>query len=224
MDYHSVPTMSMSEGTQLGFKLQGNAGSLVMNDNHYTAKAVTFHTPSEHTIGGMPAEMEMQIRHIEKKTNRTAIVSIMFQKGRNNTVMGPVFEAMKKMGAPTLYKGKRKGKREGKARGMPKGSMPLGPLDLLDVIPFDPGFVIYPGSLTTPPCTENVLWIIVDKKIEVSLEQINVIRNIVGDNARPVQERNGRVVKRIAISATGTMASMSSRFLERIEQMAKEAL
>ena len=186
----------------LGFSLQGNAGRLILNDNHYTAKAVTFHTPSEHTIGGLPAEMEMQIRHVEKTTNRTAVVSIMFQKGRNNTVLGPVFDQMKKAGT--------------------KPNEGLGPLDLLDVIPFDPGFVIYPGSLTTPPCTENVLWVIVDKPIEVSLEQINVIRNVVGDNARPIQPRNGRVVKRIAIDAKGTMASMSSRFLARIEQMARE--
>merc|ERR1711988_679785 len=196
MAYRSVEVVSFYEGAQLGFSLLGDPGELVLNDEHFVAKQALFHTPSVHTIGGLPVEMEMQIRHKSKRTNRTAIVSVLFKRGRNNTVIDPVFQHMIKNFA--VYN-------------TPLNNTALGKFDLLDVIPFDPGFVVYNGSLTVPPCTDDVLWLVVDKPITASVEQIATIKNITGDNARPEQQRNGRTVKRIGMSSTSLMLSMLQR-------------
>jgi len=193
MDYHSTVVQAVFKPPALGWSIKGKGGELVMNDNHYMAHEATLHTPSEHTIAGLPTEMELQIRHIEQTTNRTAIVSIMFKNGAPNDYLEPIIMALN--GTTTGATGANNVVQKGPA---PTGTS-LGESDLLDLIPFDPGFVTYVGSLTTPPCTENVLWVIVDKPITASLQQIKTVRGLVGDNARPLQDRNGREVRRISV-------------------------
>jgi carbonic anhydrase len=182
MAYHKTTPKSYLNGTQYGFTLGNNAGELLLNDERLVAKRVTFHTPSEHTVGGMPSEMEMQVEHFEKSTAKRVIVSILFQKGRVNHVIGPVLQKMAEM----------KTKKSGET---------LASFSLLDIIPYDPGFVIYDGSLTRPPCSEGVRWIVMDKANTASPEQIEGIKQVVGDNARPQQNLNGRAVKRITSGA-----------------------
>merc|ERR1712072_743081 len=147
----------------------------------------------------------MQIDHVEKTTGKRAIVSILFKKGRINHTLKPVFDQLPKTGPPTKDKS-------------------LGNFDLLDIIPYDPGFVVYHGSLTTPPCTEDVRWIVVDKPLTASKAQINLIKNVVGDNARPQQNLNGRPIKRVyGHKGVGFgMASMAEQFLSRLKAMQLE--
>jgi carbonic anhydrase len=205
MRYHNTDVKSMFNpstlGATVGFAVDAPAdspkGELILNDFHYAVRHATFHTPSEHTLASMPTEMEMQIMHESIADKSKAIVAILFKKGRNNTVLQPVLEALSKLSPPS-------------------GDQPLGSLDLLDVIPFDPGFVVYDGSLTTPPCNESVKWIVVDKPTEASAEQINIVKNIVGMNSRPLQNRNGRTVKRLGM---GTSAMLAESFLKKLARL-----
>jgi carbonic anhydrase len=205
MQYHSTPVKSDYDGAVYGMTLGNNAGELILNDEYFIAKRVKFHTPSEHTIGGIPAEMEMQIEHVEKTSGKVAIVTILFQMGRINHTLKPVFDMLAK---------KKK----------PQDGYALGSFDLLDIIPYDPGFVVYHGSLTVPPCTEGVRWIVIDKPLTASKAQINLIKNVVGDNARPQQNLNGRPIKRVyGHKGVGFgMASMAEQFLSRLKAMQLE--
>jgi len=63
-----------------------------------------------------------------------------------------------------------------------------------DLLPAARGYYTYPGSLTTPPCTEGVKWIVMKEKIEVSKDQIDRFKSLYDMNARPVQPLNDRVV------------------------------
>jgi carbonic anhydrase len=54
-------------------------------------------------------------------------------------------------------------------------------------------YYTYPGSLTTPPCSENVTWFVLKGRAEMSAEQLAAFRRVLGDNARPVQKPNHRV-------------------------------
>merc|ERR1712216_947654 len=103
-----------------------------------------------------------------KTRNTTAIVSILFKRGRPNIVLHPVLEELRKIKSPG-------------------SNVALGTFDLLDVVPYDPGFVTYTGSLMTPPCTENIRWVVIDYAMTASMEQIEIIKNITGDNSRPQQ-------------------------------------
>ena len=51
------------------------------------------------------------------------------------------------------------------------------------------------GSLTTPPCTEGVLWMVMKTPVEVSAEQIGIFSRMYPMNARPLQAAGGRMIK-----------------------------
>ena len=68
----------------------------------------------------------------------------------------------------------------------------INPLFLL---PAGRGYFRYSGSLTTPPCTEPVLWYVMSEPLDISPEQLQRIALAVGMNARPVQPLNGRMVQ-----------------------------
>ena len=52
----------------------------------------------------------------------------------------------------------------------------------------------YPGSLTTPPCTETVTWFVLHEYAQLSSEQLDAFRHILGNNFRPLQKQNGRTI------------------------------
>jgi carbonic anhydrase len=67
-------------------------------------------------------------------------------------------------------------------------------IDAATLLPTDKNYYRYTGSFTTPPCTENVLWMILKSPVELSAAQIKTFRNVIDDNNRPVQPLNGRRV------------------------------
>ena len=60
------------------------------------------------------------------------------------------------------------------------------------LLPIDKEFYRYYGSLTTPPCSEKVNWIVYQKPIEVSIAQVQKFAKLFPINARPVQQLNSR--------------------------------
>jgi carbonic anhydrase len=68
------------------------------------------------------------------------------------------------------------------------------PVDLRRLLPASRRAYRYPGSLTTPPCTEGIRWMVLAKPIQISEHQLEVLRETVEGNARPAQPLNGRPV------------------------------
>ena len=62
-------------------------------------------------------------------------------------------------------------------------------------LPADRGYFSYMGSLTTPPCTEEVLWLVMRQPVQVSAEQIATFARLYRNNARPIQPTFGRLIK-----------------------------
>jgi carbonic anhydrase len=60
----------------------------------------------------------------------------------------------------------------------------------------------YDGSLTTPPCSEGVKWVVMTTPIQLSKEQVAAFTTIIRDNNRPVQALNGRTVLTDAVAMT----------------------
>ena len=67
-------------------------------------------------------------------------------------------------------------------------------VDAATLLPIDHDYFHYTGSFTTPPCTEDVLWMVLKSPVELSPEQIKTFRAIIKGNNRPVQPLNGRTV------------------------------
>jgi carbonic anhydrase len=68
-------------------------------------------------------------------------------------------------------------------------------INLSSLLPGQRDYYTYMGSLTTPPCTENVLWLVFKTPIQVSPEQIGIFARMYPNNARPVQPANDRLIK-----------------------------
>jgi carbonic anhydrase len=165
---------------QLDFK----AGSTTLVDSRvYFSKQFHFHTPSEHLIDGMTFPMEMHIVNISKDSAvgdhpRYLVVAFLFKMGRENKFIKEFLNAI-----PA---------EEGKDSLSP-GAVNFE--DLFNEIPKnEQGYFSYKGSLTTPPYSETVDWLVKKYILEASPEQIFKIEKMEGDNARHVQAINSRKI------------------------------
>lgn len=148
--------------------------SIVYNNKSYHLKQIHFHEHSEHLINGMIYPIEIHLVHMSKD-NEIAVIAILGQEGEESQIF-EFFESFLplKMGESKLIDLKQ---------------------DLNDLFPDDRSFFSYVGSLTTPPCTENVNWIVFKESIILSLEEVEKLRqNMPLNNYRNEQALNGRKV------------------------------
>jgi carbonic anhydrase len=68
-------------------------------------------------------------------------------------------------------------------------------IDLSQLLPEDRRYYTYMGSLTTPPCSEGVLWMVLKQPVQVSMEQVAIFSRLYPMNARPIQQADGRLIK-----------------------------
>jgi carbonic anhydrase len=68
-------------------------------------------------------------------------------------------------------------------------------IDLNQLLPAERGYFTYMGSLTTPPCSEGVLWMVMKKPVTISPEQLAIFARLYPMNARPIQSASGRMIK-----------------------------
>jgi carbonic anhydrase len=159
-----------------GHALQVNydKGSSFSVDGHvFELKQFHFHTPSENTIDGKHFPMEAHLVHTDKSGN-LAVIALMFKEGKNNPLIDELLKVLPK--------------KTGEDNRLPKS------VNVADLVPKDGDYYRFNGSLTTPPCSEGVLWLVMKKPIEASKEQIELFSKVMGKNNRPVQPLNARVV------------------------------
>jgi carbonic anhydrase len=133
-----------------------------------------FHRPSEERIDGKQFDMVAHLVH-KDADGRLAVVAVLLERGSAHALVQSVWNNL------PLEKGD-----EVSAR---------APLDLNQLLPKDTRYFTYMGSLTTPPCSEGVLWMVMQQPVSVSGEQIDVFARLYPMNARPVQQASGRLIK-----------------------------
>ena len=153
-----------------------------------------FHAPSEHTVAGKPFDMEMHLVHKSEEGN-LAVVGLLIEKGRHNSSYDPIWDHLPAVPGETQHF-------------TVNGNLSVDPRMMLSpngqvtdeaMQPFPPAYR-YEGSLTTPPCSEEVKWIVLTTPIEMSEAQIAAFKAIIHDNNRPVQPLNGR---KLLVNSTG---------------------
>lgn len=145
-------------------------------DKAYSLKQFHFHTPSEHTVDGKNMPMEMHMVHAGDDGS-LAVVSVLFQEGN---VPNENFSKI----IANLPNAKGESKHITDAN-----------LELKVHMPKDNYAYHYVGSLTTPPCSENVQWLVLRDMVSLTADQINAFSSRIGPNNRPTQQLNDRAVK-----------------------------
>jgi carbonic anhydrase len=172
--YKQTPLKIVNNGHAVQVNVE--PGSSVMIDGaKYELLQFHFHAPSEHTVKGNFFDMEMHLVHKNEKGD-LAVVGVMMKKGQPNKIIQVMWDNL-----PTEVD------KENVVSGIS--------VDATSLLPKDRGAYHYYGSLTTPPCSEGVNWTVLKTPIEVSEEQIQKFRTLMGvENNRPVLAVNKRFV------------------------------
>jgi carbonic anhydrase len=133
-----------------------------------------FHRPSEESIDGRRFDMVAHFVH-KNLEGRLAVVAVLLERGGAQGQLQQVWNNLPLEKGDTVN-----------ARGM---------LDLERLLPSDRGYFTYMGSLTTPPCSEGVLWMVMKQPVQASAEQLGVFARLYPMNARPIQSASGRLIK-----------------------------
>ncbi|MBL0090419.1 MAG: carbonic anhydrase family protein [Ideonella sp.] len=152
----------------------GGGNSIEVMGRRYELVQFHFHRPSEERINGRQFDMVAHLVHKDPE-GRLAVVAVMLDRGSAHPLVQTVWNNL------PLEKGD-----EVSARST---------MDLNDLLPSDRRYYTYMGSLTTPPCSEGVLWMVMQQPVTISNEQIAVFSRLYPMNARPIQSAAGRLIK-----------------------------
>lgn len=172
-DYQPTAFRVLDNGHTVQVNLAAGNGIEVMG-RRYELLQFHFHRPSEERVNGKGFDMVAHLVHRDAE-GRLAVVAVLLTKGAAQPVLQAVWnnlplERNEEQAAPTS-------------------------LDLQRLLPEDQRYYTYMGSLTTPPCSEGVLWVVLKAPMQVSAEQIAVFAKLYPMNARPLQGRSGRLIK-----------------------------
>jgi carbonic anhydrase len=161
-----------------GHTVQANfkTGNIMVVDKvMYQMKQVHFHAPSENMIMGQSFPLEAHFVHVDPKGN-LAVLAVMFEEGAENKALAKLWKQMP----------------ERKTR---KSKQLKSKVLASQLIPRKKNYYRFSGSLTTPPCSEGVIWIVMKSTMTASKSQIDAFKKVMRhDNNRPVQPLNGRIV------------------------------
>ncbi|KAL5222823.1 hypothetical protein ABZP36_027536 [Zizania latifolia] len=155
-----------------------DAGSLVINGTAYHLKQLHWHSPSEHTVDGHRYDLELHLVHQDDQ-NVYAVIGILYQIGSPDAFLRTLEPYIKKIS------------------GRKNMSEQIGAVDPRVVVEGQVTiYYRYMGSLTTPPCTDRVVWTIIKRVHTVAKYQVDLLREALTDgnenNERPLQKRNNR--------------------------------
>lgn len=157
-------------------QVHGTEDSFInVEGKRYQFRQFHFHYPSEHAIDGERYPMEMHLVHQEEGTSNLVVLAIFLEEAAtsNEFLQKVLSEIPSEEGEEVTTDVQ---------------------INLSDYIPPSQVHYTYIGSLTTPPCTVGVDWIIFKEPIEASREQLDTFAEHYSNNARPIQPLNNRRV------------------------------
>jgi len=174
-DYQDVAL----EVTDTGHSFQVNAakgsGGFTVGGDRYEFLQVHFHEPSEERVHGAASSMVAHLVHRNAK-GELAVIAVLIRTGKSNEFLKPIFDNFPSKGA--------------------KQSVVTGrSVNMINLLPAHHGYYAFDGSLTTPPCTEDVRWFVLKTPVEASEAQVQRFRARYAHNNRPTQPLNARVVE-----------------------------
>lgn len=164
--YRPIPVDLLNNGRTLQ-ETGDDRCTLTLDNQTYTLIQFHLHTPSEHTHDGKLYPMELHLVHRQPETGGLVVVGVWIKPGVEQPELTALSKQLPQQPGEHIYM-----------------SDTLNPKNLL---PTAKNLVRYGGSLTTPPCSEGVTWLVMVNPIEASPQQIETLHNLLGNNARPLQ-------------------------------------
>jgi carbonic anhydrase len=199
--YSSTPLEIVNNGHTIQVN-EAPGNKVVIDGQDYALLQFHFHNPSEHTLNGDAAPLELHLVH-KNAAGELAVVGVFLREGAANAALSPVFDNMPaEAGDPVKVAG--------------------AAVDPAALLPADASYWRYNGSLTTPPCSEGVKWHVMKNAIEASADQIAAFKALYTGNARPVQAMNARsfmsagaadAMKPVALPKTGEQDPLLARLM-----------
>ncbi len=171
---NSTEVLNNGHTIQVNF---GEGNRIRLDGKEFRLQQFHFHAPSENTYRGSFFPMEAHLVHADEEGN-LAVVTIMFRSGSENPVLKKIWAKM------------------------PEKAGEKVDLSALDervnagqLLPWNRDYFRFSGSLTTPPCSEGVRWLVLKNPVPASKEQIEQFQNVIdAPNNRPVQPLNARII------------------------------
>lgn len=173
-----LPPLTLTGETEItsvenkGYTVQYNfetGSEMSLRGNTFGLAQVHFHVPAEYQVDGESFPMDAHFVHADADRN-LAVIGLLFKEGDANPVLADMWSGLSDDSA-------------------------LEDVDWQALLPTDRDYYYFSGSLTTPPCSEGVRWVVMKEPVEASAEQITTLRGLINeDNARPLQELNARVI------------------------------
>ena len=147
--------------------------TMTIGDTNYELIQFHFHAPSEHTVQGKQYPMEMHFVH-KAPSGALAVIGVFIERGTHNAAFDTIWSNLpKQKGVESHYEHVQ--------------------VNVDDLLPHSQRTYRYDGSLTTPPCSEGVKWLVMQSPIQLSAAQIWRFTSLIEGNNRPVQPLHHRV-------------------------------
>ena len=173
--YTPTPLAIEDNGHTIKVETEG-AGHLVVDGERFELKQFHFHRPSEEKINGKAYAMSAHLVH-QAEDGRLAVVAVLIEAGKKpHPLIRTLWNHL-----PLE-----------KEKPVTRSDVRIDPTHLL---PSRRAYYTFMGSLTTPPCSEGVLWLVLKTPIQLSGEQLSGFSTLYKNNARPTQPVNGRTIK-----------------------------
>ncbi len=169
--------ISMFRITDNGHTVQIDVGAgskISIMGRQYELQQLHFHRPAEERVNGRAYDMVVHLVHKDDE-NHLAVVAVLLEKGSEHPLIQTFWNNL------PLEAG--------------QDVVANVPVDLTTLLPESRAYFAYMGSLTTPPCSEEVLWLVLKQPVQISPEQVAIFSRLYRNNARPLQPANGRLIK-----------------------------
>ena len=172
-DYHQSGFNVVDNGHTIQVAV-GFGNYITVQNRSYELVQFHFHRPSEERINGRGTEMVVHLVHKDAE-GRLAIVAVLLERGAQNSMIQTVWNNLPLEKNDTVT--------------------PSVTLDVNQILPAGRDYFTFMGSLTEPPCSEGVLWLVMKQPMPASPAQMALFSRLYPLNARPTQPGGGRVVK-----------------------------
>lgn len=172
-DYHPSSFNVVDNGHTVQVGVSGGNYITVQN-RMFELQQFHFHRPSEERINGKAFEMVVHLVHRDAE-GRLAVLALLLERGAPQATIQTVWNNLPLEKFETMQ--------------------PTILLDPAEMLPARRDYYTYMGSLTSPPCSEGVLWLVMKQPVQASPAQMALFSRLYPLNARPVQPGNGRIIK-----------------------------